>query len=723
MVSSNAIIAEDDVSSDILEVDIWQEDLKVGRWQLIIKNIAHKWGDDIHQNDASELKINTESMLKGYVDDGVSMLDPKGVYTNRKKINGRDYGRDLARIKHTNDFVDVKADNILDIILSEESSEISYTSPSTAPVMTMQRDRTFLIDWRKTMAKRVAYSSYVDMNKLMHFFTHGAAAEESGVTLKSVATASDNNILQLLKGDEIGFSIANRVELLAGDLHGHYTDGNAVDFTPGTGVTITNDSTDKIMGTSSIKLSGVGQYLPEAWLDIYNGGAGRYSYYSLNLSEPMEAYYYLWHDVPTIGVYIRPRLKDDAGNIIEFKRTGNLIGVTQKGKTEFLASNKKKKLQFPIGESEHNIIKTEPTNNKWYYITGTSFNWSKVRAIGWRSAGGFPDGGYSVWIDALTIPTVDVIAKVSDAASEAAHGRSDYFDERPDIPSVIELMVEATRELAVRKDVLNNLKVTATFQSGSKYAGQSLEVWAPGHGIDNHTKYRIVKLHHRAGVKPVWKKHKAITEYDLIKHTIVSGIQVIDLDRYDLAKDPTGAALSILQLTRRRHKSSAEKKRDFGDTQPVETYFQELGFVHRKLPIYDPSGFHDIRTEEGVNTWTEAVTIKYPQYVETSYRIKGVAVQLRRTTDATKGTIQVKAEVSFNEGTGWTQLGSTMECESDTWNEYTATGDLSGDFDQPMWVKFSYRVYQEGAGSTDGYVKDCEAREHYSKTRWEDVEA
>ncbi|GAF95278.1 unnamed protein product, partial [marine sediment metagenome] len=71
------------------------------------------------------------------------------------------------------------------------------------------------------------YSAYVEQNKALHFFPVGDDAEVSGVDLKLVIDAVDNNILHLLKGEEIGFSIFNIIELSAGSLNDHWTDSNA----------------------------------------------------------------------------------------------------------------------------------------------------------------------------------------------------------------------------------------------------------------------------------------------------------------------------------------------------------------------------------------------------------------------------------------------------------------------------------------------------------------
>lgn len=227
MTTVAVVIDEDTVSADVLELDIWGRDLSVGRWRVVLKNLADTWGGDFHSNDPVTLTINATDMMKGYLDDSKDDLDDRGVYTNKMVVDGRDYGRDLARLKHTYDCLDTKADDVFDALLAAKGSEITFTSPSTAPVVNFDRSRTYLIDWLRAIAKRVNYSAYVDITKALHFFALGAVAEESGIALTSIAAAVDNNILHLLKGEEIGVSIANKVELTAGSLWDHYSDANA----------------------------------------------------------------------------------------------------------------------------------------------------------------------------------------------------------------------------------------------------------------------------------------------------------------------------------------------------------------------------------------------------------------------------------------------------------------------------------------------------------------
>ena len=643
--------ALDYTSDDVLELDIWGDDLKVGRWQMLLRNTDNKYGDRFHTNEASDIEINAATMMKGYVDDVFPHLDDRGVYTNNLKIMGRDYGRDLARLMYSAAFVDTKGDDLIDAILTAKGSEITYTSPSTAAVVNMERSRTYLIDWLQDVASRtnINYSAYVNQAKVLKFFALGT--EDSGIALKSVAAALDNNILHLMKGEEIGFSIANVVELSAGSLKDHYSDGNALDYTEGANTTCVNEGmttgavvanaptttvfktdlpsaiddyyrglmieftsgaldgerklisgyvgatkqitvspafsvppnvTDtfvvegNINGISSIKFYCTINTFPTISLDF--SGAGLYSHAGLDLSPPDEMSFSIRHNHPGVATMsIRPRLEDAAGNVIEFKRSGGilgLIGVTQKGKTDIQTPNEWHKVQVPIGVSEENGINASEKENKWYYTTEIdTFDWSKVVKIYFKAA--TPSfGAARIWMDNLIIPTVEVISIVEDAVSLAAYGRSEWFDQRNDIRNQIELSYAAASELEKRKDVVRNIKIIATGQIGIKYPGQTVTVQAPKHGIAAPKIYRIVSYHHQVRKNPIRGAYSFITTLDLVSDDLSPATQFVDPRRYMLNRDPVGAALEILALTRRRVRTAdTTQRKEFGDTHPVSKVF------------------------------------------------------------------------------------------------------------------------------------------------------
>lgn len=740
MTSVYALIDEDLVSADVHELDIWRQSLSVGRWQLVLSNKANKWGDDFHTSDVVVLKIDGVELLRGYVDDVQPYLDPQGVYTNLIKVVGRDYGRDLAKLYVTASYSDTKGDDVIADLLTKAESEILFTSPHLAPVINIARVRTYLIDWLQEVGKELNHDAYVSGGKTLNLFAIGAAAQHTAVDLKSIADAMTNNILDLLKGEETGFSIANIVELSAGPVKDHYTDGNAADWDPGTSTTVVNEpmmagsvvanaststvfktdlpiaindyynglvieftsgaldgqkkiianyigSTRRItvqqafseapnvddvfvihgcwVGISSIKFYCIENALPSMTLDF--SGAGKYGHAGLDMSAPAEMSFYTRHKCVAATASVRPRLEDAGGNIIEFKRMGGVLGFigdAQKGKTDLQLHNKWYKIQIPIGESEDNTIKSSEANGKWYYTTEIDeFDWSNVVKITFKSAGATAGYG-NFWVDNLCIPNVEVISKGEDTESIAEYDRAMWYDQRNDIKSQVELDALRESELAKRKDPLRKIHIIASGQTGSRYAGKSLDVQAPGHGIAEFTKYRIFKLHHKVRKDPITKGFNFITEYDLIKHTI-NPTQVVDPLRMSLADDPVGTILNILSLNRRRARTAeTTARREFGDTHPVsKAFYSGSGTAFPE----DPEDGFAFRLTADIPSTHLAGQYQYDEATTSWVRQPAT---FRRATNPTYG--QLEGDINEN-----TTDGKIYQWDGvDTW-EFIGTSDIS----------------------------------------------
>lgn len=757
MTTVATVIGEDTVSADVLEMDIWVKDLGVGHWRVLIKNLGDVWGGDFHSNDAVTLTIDTIDMMKGYLDDSINALNDKGVYTNEIEATGRDYGRDLARLKYSGDYVDTLADDLMDAILTAKGSEITYlTNPSTAPIVNIGRSRTYLIDWLGTIAKRIDYSAYVDILKAFHFFAVGAVAEESGVALASIAGAVDNNILDLKKGEELGVSIANKIELTAGSLKDHYTDGtgtpsaiitgaytecavdvnngfgkgiltadggtpfaifedgeeiiisnsengnegrytifsvgdtvlmttgviagidNADDETiiispqgnwiPGADCNVANESTVKRVGISSIKFFNTVAATPQITLDFTDT---LFSRSALDLSNPDEMSFYIRHNNAGEEVLIQPQLTDNVGNVIEFYRGSNSDTDSGKGRTLNVPADEDHKISMNIGANI--TLSTGPVyTNRWYNIVGGAFDWENVVKLTIKATQRNPLpppitidlAATTLYLDDLCIPSVEVIALVEDAVSVAAYGVSEWWDQRDDIKSIVELEVIAVKELANRKDPLQTIRVIASGQTDSKYAGQSLTVQAPDHGIAAATKYRIVDLHHQVR-KDARKGYEFITTYNLVKHTI-NPVQVIDPLRFELATDPRGAMIELINLTRRRARSAQPTERnDFGDTHPVLTVFYSSSGA--AFPEDPDDGFLFLLTSDiaGPPVYYGDEGINYEYSATTDTWIRG-PVLLRRAAEPPAGG-EVTGDIWHNTatdilyewtGAAWGQIAS-----------------------------------------------------------------
>jgi hypothetical protein len=520
------------------KIEISHESLaRLRRWEVLLENQDNEYGGTLDPQDPAELKINDVSMLKGYIDDVLpSVDDPFAVYRNLLNVVGRDYGQDLANLFLTKEYRDENYDDIFDDALSTAGSEITYTSPSTGSILDYSFKRQFLLNGFQDLAKLVDADFYVDDLKALQLFLLSAASS-SGVTLKAVAGASDNNVLSLKQiGEKVGFDLKNYIHLEAGDVNDHWTEMNASDWS-NMGVpteTVTDDTSIFLAGKASIKTTiataAAGRYHQ---LEL---SFPRYSYTSLDLSEPeQEGSYLVRHDLGSGGTWKwRPGLKDGKDNIIYYKDVAN---------TDSIPQNKWREITFPLGDELD--IGTDDKQWYWSAYIDPPFDWADIVSIRFHSISAASNNNRSFWTDGIKLP-IPAISISEDATSQSTYRKRMIPLTRNDIKSQIQLDDLAASELAHRKDPTQKLNVVASFQSGCKYAGQTIVVNAPSSGISNIT-YRILGLHHVAAPgEDLLRGHDAITEFDLVKHETAS-VQPTDPLRFRLTNNPFWTTLQRLE--------------------------------------------------------------------------------------------------------------------------------------------------------------------------------
>ena len=552
-----------DLSCYVISADIWRDALNtVGRWEVVIYDPAHMWGGVFSADDDVTIRINGVLMMKGYVDDVFPFLDSSGVYKEKMRIKGRDYGMDLAQLYITAGYENQRADDIVAAALTAAGSEITYTTPSALPPTTnYEFDRTYLADGIRDLAKLVNYDLYIadDLPRTLHFFdiaTMGGGVEVTAVPLRSTVGSSANNILRLEIGEILGFGIKNRIETHAGSLNDHYTELNAgtplTDWIPTAGNTILNngaggvvpgpDSPGWLNGRASLIFRNVsgGALIISGELDF---SAGLYEYTTLDLSESTSGRFnYLMHDTAHAGKTITFELEDSTGHIICFYRSRFLGLVKCFNCTAQSARDEWRSVDFPLGNEsgiEAAFIATD--KGTWYYhalsAAGT-FDWTNVEKIRFGTMLPVNDQDYFL-IDGLEFPNHEVISIDQDAGSIILYGTRMKQYYRPDIKSQVELDAFTADEKAKYADPAENVKITAIGQTGSEYAAQSLFVAAPISGIPLWTHYRIFKLHHQVRLSP---EDNPITGYDYItEYELVLQDASIDPTRMVDVHSPTQA--------------------------------------------------------------------------------------------------------------------------------------------------------------------------------------
>jgi len=527
-----------DISNYIVEMDLWREAMNgIGRWEVIINNPADVWGATFTSNMEVQLLINTVTMMRGYVDDVVPFLDRKGQYTNMMKISGRDYGMPLAHLFFNGLYLNTNSNTI--IIAALAGSGI--TLPVAAdPNITYEWDRTFLSTGIRDIAKEVGYDFYVDDTAgapILHYFTLGAVAEHNAVNLISDVGGVNNNILHLEEGEQIGGNIRNHIEVHAGHIDDHWTDGNAaaptLHWAPGASCSVSNEATIFLVGKSGIRVDKDVTDANYLYMTLtfprysYDGTWGR-----LDLTDEGVISYYFYLNRAVAGPvlnYFTIELTDNGGNVIHWYKSP-LVGPSRNNKNyvNFIPNNLYYTVQVPVGR-DVDILPIGPgavTDFWWFRVGAAPFNWADIRAISFTSqspAGGgaiAPNQGAFAVVDVLSIPNVEARSINVDLVSQGTYGVRMKEEYMPRIKSQIELDAYGVSQLAKYKDPLETLHIVASGETGTHYAAQSLDVRAPSHGIPALIPYRIMKLHHSVKLSPERNEYPGydfITEYDLLR--------------------------------------------------------------------------------------------------------------------------------------------------------------------------------------------------------------
>lgn len=518
-----------DVSNDVIDrLDIWRKATDgIGRFRVKLKNDSGEFLGSFAADDAILIKIATVDFLKGYLDKGIpKSVDAEDVYKQIFELSGRDYGQDLQnkRVNKTGEWAYKKqpADDIIDNMLSQASSEITFTSPSTATeIAYTDRGNEFLIEAFRKIMERINYDFFVDMDKVFKIFAIGSI--DSGIELKCVANAADNNILDLKKVEFDSYELRNYIIATAGKIRDGWTDGNASDFTGLTNNVITNEYTIVHKGTGAIKCAKGSESDCKLMLSF-----PEYNYTELDFKTFGTEKCNLWCYV-TGGAAPEPHvilwLEDSSGNQIFYG-------------WEMEATTKNTWLQrpFPVGSECEILAYADAKPKRWAYGSGFSaFNWDHIVDF-WVYA----SDADTLIIDDLSLP-IPMIAYAQDGTSQGLYKVRQWPIPAKGIYTQVELDEFAASELAKRKDPIAGLKIIALgtagiIESACKWIpGYKVKVNSPGDGINN-AYYRILEVHIIVADEPIMSGYDFIAEVSLVPHDApVSGKRFAYVDNPDVA--------------------------------------------------------------------------------------------------------------------------------------------------------------------------------------------
>ena len=520
-----------DVTSGLKDrVEVWRKATDgSGRFKALLLG---SWVNQFDPDDPIQIRFDDIIVFEGYIDRGLPLAEGN-VYNQFYALVGRDYGQDLLN-KQVNKtgtlgvYTVQYADLIIDDMLYEANSEIIFT-PSTdhkygtvdtiPQIPYTDKGDEFLIEAFRKIFEQIDYDFYVDENKTLHIFPIGSV--DSGIVLKCVAGASDNNLLNLQKTEFDSYDIKNYIVARANKIDDGWTEFNYEDYTCAVDNTLSNDTDFVNKGLASIKCAkGTGADCRI----ILTFPKFNYDYLPFDLlgEDVLKIAYRMTGMTGANGKFLI-MLEDDAGNKIVWRED-----LKEKDLWHLLS--------VPMGKDvTKNIIgyndlistwHTEKTNC-WHYESGYStFSW-KIKKITFMNYGTSYYIPTTLWIDGLSLPFIMVSYK-QNAESQGLYKVRHYTIQAKNVRTQKELDTLATSELAKLMSPLYSLRVTALGSAGiiggafKWIPGYMVTVNSPEDGISNQ-QYRISEAHYV--VSEVGQSgHDFIVEADLVpKELSISG--------------------------------------------------------------------------------------------------------------------------------------------------------------------------------------------------------
>lgn len=327
MTTISVSIGGTDVSSKIKRIEIWRRATQgIGSIQIRLENTGGIY-NGVFQGDALII-INLDGHLffKGYLDH----IRPEARENSELKmgeemfLTGRDVGQDLL-----NRFVDKlywpqKADDIIADLITTSGTEVTFKSPSEAPQIFFDSRGAFLLSSFCDILELIDYDGFVDVNKEWNMFPIGS--RDSGITLKMVAEASDNNIIEFLEHTEKDTTdLKNYIVIFGDHVKDSWTEANADGWSVWVSGNIISDHMGQ--GITPAPIAGIASIKAEKGTGTIAGCEltfPRYNHDFLDFSKiPSDVLSFQIYQKKAQGAlgtaaYVEIRLRDTSGNVISF---------------------------------------------------------------------------------------------------------------------------------------------------------------------------------------------------------------------------------------------------------------------------------------------------------------------------------------------------------------------------------------------------------------------
>jgi hypothetical protein len=666
--------------------------------------------------------------------------------------------QDSANKIVTKQYKSQPADDTIDDILSTASSEITFASLSTAPSIPYLKG----IDKYHCTAigdiiEEINYDAWVKYDKTLQLFAIGSI--DSGVTLKAVAGATDNNIIGRIERTEVdALDLWNYIIVRGKKVEDGWTEGNASDWTGMAGNVVSNEYTTSLVkvGVGSIKCAkGTSSEGPELHLAFPKYGFDYLDFTKCGSAE-MCLFVMQWiTGTATLALAPFIRLRDTDDNEIDW-----ILGTD-------LHTNHYHRIAVPVGMSATrypNELAGITGRDRWIRATGTEFNW-QVEEISILC----PLSSVEIlYVDGLSLP-VKMLATSQDAGSQGSYRIRYRPLNKPDIESQVELQNFADSMRDKLHEPLAALKLTCLGSAGvvaatwKLHPGYKVTVNAPGEGLSGVV-YRIIDEH-----IVIVESEQSPTGYEFFVELSLLPYDVyLERSHWGSAMKPEITLIRELNDRLSALEDQSEEELDYfpglpnavadykvsvqrGTAFPISPiemmsfYRTDLGvrFLYMDGYGWVPHGGPNLGTRTTTQTpdlnpteynvvcsalkgefedcgWQDVGdAFTYPNKENAKHELTKVTVEAKRveTGDVVAQTTDLRCMVSIN-GADWTQFGASTGGLSTSYALKTFTGDYKTALNQTLYVKLQAHITVQagvsGAGNVYVYVQNFKTDERAS---------
>jgi hypothetical protein len=738
-----------DVSNDVMRIEAWpQATLGVVNFKITLRDTSGIYDGVFPADSAVTITLDNAVLWKGYVDIALPNVaqDAEHRFFETLEISGRNYGQDSQNKFYDQVYYD-HADNIIADILSKSGCEITFTSSGSAPSIYYDCKLRYVSDAIREILELINYDGYVNNSKVWQMYAIGSVS--SGITLKSVADALDNNIIRVIEHTEVdALDLHNYIVALGPvGLPDAWTELNASDWAPLFSGNVISDYTGTSptapqAGVAAIKAAKGSGSQCGAYLSFprYNH---QFLDFSLTPSAQISVQVYSHYNTPIPLPPPCVQLTDTDGNVIEWYPNYTIGGPA-------FASGCWNLLSLPIGYDQQ-VHEINQCYNAWYYVTKvTSFNW-KITKIAVASA----DVTYVdyILIDALTVP-YQMVA-VNDQSAGTTYKVRKLPIDRSDITSQKELQQYADSIGPKMKNPIDKLSLVARGDIGliggvwKWLPGFKATVNIPAKNLNN-ANYRFINIHH------IIQRHVEFGFDHVVELDMVPATQQLDMQRWTYATDPQ---IGIFRKLRDRLRYFEQKDfvvRDLysGLPPPLGQKYRLTGSLSEVHGSAFPSNAQDqqnyyrddlkmnfrydaatgewiphsgtgagtktsavSRTDDVTNdsyysytqglakaqakTYFEIWRITYPAQEKIRYLLQECIFQLKCDVTGLP-TAYGKIQVSEDGGSSWTDFGSEQWTTSTSWVEFTADSSFTGSLNTQLIVRFMLGGKNDDPMNTSG---------------------